>query len=137
MNEQCKNVKNDEISVKTKTAFVHEQLTEQYVRKPPKEILKSTRQKARAIVLARAGMLECGKNFKGKMPERCTVCGSIDDEDHRMNHCVRWKNNNRCEMLEKIPFSNVYSDQSEILDIVLKEIEKVWMLDFGSSGMRI
>ena len=73
--------------VKTKTRDIHNKLTSTpYSAKPMKEIVAGTKTQAKTIILARNGMLQCGKNFKGTMNEICSV---IDDEEHRLNTCSK------------------------------------------------
>jgi hypothetical protein len=66
--------------IKSKTATLIEEIEKQdYVRKPKTEILKSSKQESRTILIARYGMLECGRNFKNSIKEFC----ECDDENHR------------------------------------------------------
>ena len=72
--------------VNTKTQKIHEQLTTQtYIREPIQEITKTNKTATRTLILARNGMLECGTNFKGTLPETCRYCNVTDNENHRMN----------------------------------------------------
>ena len=127
----------EKITKKTKTKYIFEKLEEKsYERKPLKEFMGRSKQKVRTILLARSGMLECGKNFKGKMSEKCPECAVIDDEAHRMNHCARWKSTNYCGKDEKVNFEDIYSDEGVVLDAMCVEIEKIWNLDYRSTGMK-
>ena len=54
-------------------------------------------------------MLECGKNFKGTMSERCSTCAVVDDENHRLNECFLWKETNRVNESHKVNFCDIYS----------------------------
>ena len=46
----------------------------------------------RALIVGRAGMLQCANNFSTKYKTKtCTDCGVTDDESHRINDCVRWE----------------------------------------------
>ena len=41
------------------------------------------------------GMLDCTKNFKsGNVGADCCVCKVVDDENHRINECSRFKDYN-------------------------------------------
>ena len=71
-------------------------------------------------------MLDCGKNLKGSMPETCNRCNEIDDEDHRLNHCIMYKENNLYESEEKADFNKIYSEDIDILKTILPHIQKVW-----------
>ena len=45
----------------------------------------------------------CANNYKGKYGTKlCATCKTIDDENNRINHCIRWKD------------VNLYSDEYEI-----------------------
>ena len=71
-------------------------------------------------------MLECDMNFKNSSNIQCLTCKSRDNEDHRLNRCVRFRAINRYDHAEKVNFDNVYSTDVDILKGVIKEIEKVW-----------
>ena len=71
-------------------------------------------------------MLECGTNFKSSRSTLCSTCKKTDDENHRLNHCVMYKNTNCYSRDEKVTFDDVYSTNTDVLKRVIKEIEKVW-----------
>ena len=48
-------------------------------------------------------MLECGLNFKGSMKPECVACGCPDDEEHRLNHCIKCEHNNFRGHADNIP----------------------------------
>ena len=52
------------------------------------------------------------------------VC--IDDEKHRLNACPKWENNNCYSSDSKVPFTNVYSNDCNVLRDILPRIEKLW-----------
>ena len=81
-------------------------------------------------------MLECGKNFKGSIPEICRGCGEEDDESHRLNRCKIWKHLNFSETVDKIDFGDIYSTDINVLLPVIKKIQKVWELQFGNGSMK-
>ena len=76
-------------------------------------------------MIARYGMLECGKNFGGNMNKTCETCNCIDDEEHRLNACPKWvsKDNNPCDV---VPFANVFSSDCNVLRNILPRIEELW-----------
>ena len=41
-----------------------------------------TKRETKMLIIARFGMLECGKNFKGTMNEICLNCNTRDTEEH-------------------------------------------------------
>ena len=71
-------------------------------------------------------MLQCGKNYKGTLSELCNQCKSVDDEDHRLNYCIKWRNTNYYDVTEKINFDLIYLADIEVLRYVIMKIEKVW-----------
>ena len=112
---------------KTKTALILETLMEeQYTRAPQKEILQMTEKEAKTIIIARYGMLECGKNFKGTMGIKCNLCNVQDDENHRLNHCAKWKDRNLFNSNEKVDFQNVHSNDILNLKAVIPHIQTLW-----------
>ena len=81
-------------------------------------------------------MLECGKNFKGSIPEICRGCGEEDDESHRLNRCRTWKHLNFSETVVKPDFGDVSSNDINILLPVIKNIQRVLELHVGNSSMK-
>ena len=81
-------------------------------------------------------MLECGKNFKGTIPETCKGCGERDDESHRLNSCRNWRHINFSETAEKVNFGDVYSNDTDVLLPIVKCIQRVWELHFGNGSMK-
>ena len=123
--------------VKTKTRDIHNKLTSTpYSAKPMKEIVAGTKTQAKTIILARNGMLQCGKNFKGTMNEICSECNVIDDEDHRLNKCSKWKDTNNFNSTDSPHFTNIYSENEETLKIIVMEIEKVWEMRYANGKMK-
>ena len=71
-------------------------------------------------------MLECGMNFKGSMSETCMQCNMIDNEDHRLNYCEKWRNNNFYDITEKVDFSLINSNNITLIRNLLNKIGQVW-----------
>ena len=71
-------------------------------------------------------MLECGKNYKGSMLEVCDQCSVLDDENHRLNYCKKYKETNNSSKEEKVDFSLIYSTDIAILKSIISEISRVW-----------
>ena len=99
--------------------------------------MKTDKVTAKALIIARFGMLECGKNFKGQLPQNCSQCDVLDNENHRLNFCIKWKHLNLYHAAVKIHFESVYSDNMETMMVILKEIMKVWNVVNGRGGMRV
>ena len=106
--------------------FIKLTTTPSYTRKPLEEVVTGNKQTTRTIILSRHGMLECGANYKGTMPETCRHCDAIDNESHRLNECTNWEHLNRAGHQEKCHFNDIYSEDIETVNNIIEEIEKVW-----------
>ena len=127
LNEDCHKHEDGITSKKTKTASIVDKINDQnYRRKPQKELLNATKQETKTIIIARYGMLECGKNFKGSLKQMCEQCNDIDDEHHRINHCPKWKENNLAEMDDKIDFNLIYANDIVVIRSIIPLIECIW-----------
>ena len=80
-------------------------------------------------------MLECGTNYKGTMSSKCTECNALDNEDHRLNHCIRYRSINRYDNIDKFDFNSVYSCNIDNLTTVIREISKVWNVKNSNGTM--
>ena len=85
-----------------------------------------TKNDCKALIISRFGMLECGTNFKGTMNDRCTTCDQVDNEEHRLNSCDKFKESNFCNNDNKIPFRWIYSKDPDVLQQTIRHISKVW-----------
>ena len=127
LREQCYKKINGEEIVKTKTASIAYKVSKSdYMRQPQRAILRTSKRESRTIILARYGLLECGKNYKGTMSETCDHCMCEDNETHRLNFCPKWKHLNLFDCTEKVMFDDVYSDNLDDVRNVALHIEKVW-----------
>ena len=54
-------------------------------------------------------MLGCGRNFKGNKPKICSQCKTIDDENHRLNYCIKYRETNLYDCDVKEDFQKVFS----------------------------
>ena len=71
-------------------------------------------------------MLECGKDFGGTIGGICSECNSHDDENHRLNHCMKWEKINNHHATEKVVFDSIYSTKVDVLRDLVKKIQMVW-----------
>ena len=108
---------------KTKTSTILDKLKLDQKRKPKSEILLMTKNETKTIITARYGMLECGRNFKGTHRMMCDQCNQIDDENHRLNNCVKWKKTNFHNTSEKLDFQLVYSNDIDILRGIIAKLD--------------
>ena len=67
---------------KTKTTSIINKIENgSYRRTPVKEILNMTKNELKTVMIARFGMLQCGKNHQGTIEKLCDTCNCIDDEN--------------------------------------------------------
>ena len=112
---------------KSKTAFLVDHImADTYTRKPSPEIHNLSKQDTKTIIISRFRMLECGINFKNSNSINCPVCKVKDDENHRLNHCIRFKSTNYYDHAEKVNFDDIYATDTDVLRNVIGKIEKVW-----------
>ena len=77
-------------------------------------------------MIARYGMLECGKNFKGSRSEMCKICNQIDNEDHRLNHCQKYREVNFYSNSIKIDFEQIHTNDLAVLRELMSKVSRVW-----------
>ena len=121
---------------KTKTVTIIPEIDEHsYIRKPKTELLQCTKYECKAIIMARYGMLECGINYKGTLSNECTICKTIDDEEHRLNSCIRLREINFYDNDDKIKFDTIYSTDIQQLRQILSRVSQVWNVKTGHGSM--
>ena len=122
---------------KTKTETIVKKLeSDHYKRGPESEFLKMTKNETKTVMIARYGMLACGKNFKGSESELCPTCNKKDDENHRLNNCIRWRTTNLYDADMSIDFNNIYSKDISVLKVIIPYIQKVWNVKNGNGNMQ-
>ena len=120
----------------TKTTFILEQVDSNHFKRglmDPIQMLN--RYEAKVVILSRFHMLECGVNFKGTLPEICPTCNVVDNEQHRLNDCTRFRLTNLCDRNEKIDFQNIYHSDITVVKKMISCIEQVWNLKTGHGSM--
>ena len=131
--ENCQTMGDDGLKIHTKTRHIYEALSsEVYKAEPKKMIIEGNKQRTRTIFMSQNGMLECGKNMRGTIPEKCPQCDILDDENHRLNYCPKWRNTSH----GNIDFKDIYCSDSEKLDQIIYEIENVWELKYANGRMK-
>ena len=121
---------------KTKTSPIVDSIENpEYHRKPLSEIMKCSKRETRTIIMARFGMLECGKNYKGTKSENCNECNNLDDENHRLNHCTKYRDVNYCDHIPKINFRNIYSNDVQVLRETVDVIKNLWNVHNANGTM--
>ena len=128
----------DRTTERTKTKYMISKLQDQqYNRKEHRPSMKMSRLKAKAIVMARSGMLECAANYKNKYRTKsCKECNTTDDECHRINECKKFTGVNNHQRNQHFDYNLVYSDSKEDLLAAAETILKVWDLSNGKHQMR-
>ena len=112
---------------KTKTSFLVDFISaDTYTRKPAPELQNLTKQETKTAIISRYGMLECGANFQNSNNIMCPSCNTRDNEDHRLNHCIRFRTTNNFDQSEKVLFKDIYSTDTGVLKRVIRKIEMVW-----------
>ena len=64
------------------------------------------------------------------------MCGVLDDENHRINNCIKYEETNLYKQGEKIDFSQIYSNNLENVIKVVEVILKLWDLGYGKNMMQ-
>ena len=112
---------------KSKTSHIVDLISaETYIRKPSPEIHNLTKQETKTLIISRYRMLECGANFKNSRSVTCSTCNATDNEDHRLNHCIRFRATNNYDKSEKCNFDDVHSNDTDTLKKIIVSISKVW-----------
>ena len=137
LKENCVSMTETGEKINKKTKHIYERIKDKHTRKPLAEIIGKNKQRTRTIMLARHGMLECGFNYKGTIPEKCRTCNTIDDENHRLNDCPEWQERNNFREQTKCQFDNIFSDSQSTLDEICTKIENVWELRYAYGRMRV
>ena len=123
---------------KPKTAKIFEEISKpNYIRQPQPEILNCTKNETKTLVIARYGMLECGRNYKGTQSETCSLCNCLDNENHRLNFCPRWKETNLYNDHDKIDFEEIFSRDMGNVRKVINAICKVWNTENAHGTMYV
>ena len=137
--EECEMKSRGETRQKTKTKHVvdtvnkpgYSRKLDDFVNSYPSIIV------TRALIMGRYGMLSCANNFSnGYGMKNCDVCNVIDNEEHRINDCEKWKDVNRYCSNEKIVYSDIFSDDKEKCLNVVDSILSVWDLNNGKNDIR-
>ena len=81
-------------------------------------------------------MLECGKNFKGTLGDKCNNCHELDNESHRLNSCIKYRDINNYDQETKVCFELIYSHDPRVLKEIIPEIMKLWNLSNANGTMK-
>ena len=139
LKEECLSKNRNETKQKTKRKYLEAVLNNPGYKRTPSPLIWENQKiiATRALIMGRAGMLQCANNFSTKFKtETCADCGVADDESHRINDCVRWDMINMKGAESKINFNDIYTDDTEKCQTVLRQIIKMWDLVHGKNEMR-
>ena len=123
---------------KTKTKELIQKIqSESYIRTPRSEILNKSRYVAKVQIMAMFHMLKCAANFKSSFTGvDCNTCHVPDNESHRINDCLLFKENNLYTSSLKIDFTFIYSNDEEAVGRVLESVCTLWDLENGKNEMK-
>ena len=138
LQEECRKRGGSGSELKTKTKSIVEELEKSGYKRKALEIMHhGSITASRAIIMGRYGMLQCKANFSlGKRDKDCGSCGTLDDEDHIINHCVLYRNVNLFDSIDKLDFNIIYSDKIDDSLRAVDNILKVWDLGNGRNVTR-
>ena len=133
--DDCHKTVNGVSIPKTKTARILGRITDsKYERGMDKIASQLSRQQCKTLILAKYGMLDCGQNFKGNKNENCSLCGTIENEDHIINHCPKYLSTR--ESLDQINFDDIYSDQIEVIKTIIPVLEMFWNTSSANGSLK-
>ena len=139
LKKECLSKNRNETKQKTKTKYLEAVLNDKNYKREPSPLIHQNQKliTTRALIMGRAGMLQCANNFSTKYKTKdCNDCGVVDDESHRINHCIRWRAINLGESGEKIDFGDINTDDAVKCRAVLEIIISIWDLANGKNDMR-
>ena len=134
--ENCTRVNGQDVKILTKTKHIYEKLTNnRYKGTPIEALVQGNKQRKRTVFFAQNGMLECGRNMKGTIPETFFECNKTDDEQHRLTTCKKWSDLNSNHGID-VNFNDIYSEDKETLDRIVAKICMVWETRFANGRMK-
>ena len=95
-----------------------------------------TKNETKTVMIARYGMLDCGKNYKGTASSNCSTCNVYDNENHRLNSCKKWNFNNPLDTDFSVDFNNIFSNDVNVLKVLIPYIQSVWNVKNGHGSIR-
>ena len=140
LKEECETKNRNETKTKTKVGRLRELLNSpDYDRTPDRFIVQNQLMiYTRALIMGRFGMLQCAKNYATQHgTKECKECGVTDDENHRINFCMKYRSVNLYDKTEKIEFNDIYydDDDDKVMNVV-RTILSVWDLAHGKNEVR-
>ena len=68
--------------------------------------------------------------------EKCITCNVVDDENHRINDCVRFKDTNLYYSGHRYDFASIYSLEEDVINRTIEVVEHLWDLEHGKNEMK-
>ena len=76
------------------------------------------------------GMLACSKNYKnGYGGNICRECEMLDDENHRINDCSKFKGFNLFYSPVKYEFDSIFSNDEDVVSRTVEVVMLIWNLE--------
>ena len=124
--------------VKTKTRLIIDDLEQtDYERGKNCIVQQLNKLEAKTLIMAKYGMLDCGKNFKMLYKtSQCDICDTLDDEQHRIFICPKWSGNTVLTPNNNCEFSDIVSQNLQRVKQVIKIVLEKWDLTNGKNIMK-
>ena len=91
----------------------------------------------RAMIMGRYGMLDCRANHSmGYGSRECSPCMVMDDVDHRVNWCSKYKHTNLYESQTKIGMNMLHCDDVELIGPIIVRVLSMWDLEHEKNIMK-
>ena len=128
--DDCHSKDRNGVRQKTKTKSIIPLLESPgYKRAPLKAFSYGSVLITRSVIMAKYGMLLCRANYSAGTGEKnCDICGSLDDETHRINYCITYRNVNLYDRSEKLDFEKIHSNNMDDIIKVIDVVLKIWDL---------
>ena len=136
--EDCHVKERGNYKLKSKTKTIIDELNHCDYKRKPSNILNDLSQiETRAFIMGKYGMLDCGANYAMRYGGKdCKRCGTLDDENHRMKHCILYRNINLYDTDENGDFEGIFSNDVQKIRQIIQRILSMWDLGHGRNSMR-
>ena len=108
-------------------------------RRPDPAILNGrNKMEAKALIMSRFAMLDCANNYETKYKgKNCQICKCLDDECHRINDCMKFKDVNMFDKSERVDFGKVFESDPETLTSIARTVLSIWDIENGRNTMKL
>ena len=138
LTEDCHVKERGNYKLKSKTKTIIDEIQHCNYKRKPSDILNDlSLLETRAFIMGKYGMLDCGANYAmGYGGKNCQKCGTLDDENHRINHCIRFRHINLCDVDEECDFAMIFSNDAKLIRQVITSVLSIWDLGHGKNSIR-